>query len=427
MKKMLILACMAIGIVACGKEENNGATSGPVQNSPLTPGQHQQKLEDIALEFVDLFNTNDTKEIIDALNELERCFYYADFPEYSFELLNAMSQAANFSVDGLAKFMTRALYYDYVLDLNDRDMNPLAGNSYTFNDYTYEWDIDRVDSNSVILNWSNASAKISWTSSNYRWTWDNVYDEERYTAYIPLSMEFVLMIDGKQQAKIVIVTNVTNETTMSPEATLYLNGKYVFTVTTTLTEQSIGAQATISVNNSLVAVAQSSVAIYGLTNPDNWIYEDTYTWTDGYGNKHTESWVELDPFSYVYDYVKTGEARLSILDLAIIAQGDFRMVKDEIEEYNDDSERSCDNLCNAINSNSSAVLYYNSTQEKVADIKAQTVEYNGYYSDYYDVEPVVVFPDGSKYAFEGYFSDNKFSALIDTVEDLINWYDRMIG
>lgn len=35
----------------------------------------------------------------------------------------------------------------------------------------------------------------------------------------------------------------------------------------------------------------------------------------------------------MYDYVKTGEARLSILDLAIIAQGDFRMVKDEIEEY----------------------------------------------------------------------------------------------
>ena len=126
MKKILMLACMAIGIVACGQEDNNGATSGPVQNSPLTPGQHQQKLEDIALEFVDLFNTNDTKEIIDALNELERCFYYADFPEYSFELLNAMKQLSQkkkykafLKIVGNGPFLSEAKLLCKELDIED--------------------------------------------------------------------------------------------------------------------------------------------------------------------------------------------------------------------------------------------------------------------------------------------------------------------
>jgi hypothetical protein len=69
---------------------------------------------------------------------------------------------------------------------------------------------------------------------------------------------------------------------------------------------------------------------------------------------------------------------------------------------------------------------YNDTKEKVADIVANTsVYYDDGYADY-DVEPILLFPDGSKFAFEEYFTERAFRDLLERIEELAEEVDDLL-
>ena len=67
---------------------------------------------------------------------------------------------------------------------------------------------------------------------------------------------------------------------------------------------------------------------------------------------------------------------------------------------------------------------YNDTNEKIADVILQTVE-EEYYDQYLDktdyiyyAAPILVFPDGSKFAFEDFFTEESFSDLIERISEI---------
>ena len=48
-----------------------------------------------------------------------------------------------------------------------------------------------------------------------------------------------------------------------------------------------------------------------------------------------------------------------------------------------------------------------------------------YYDEtYYEVEPILLFPDGSKYAFEDYFTERAFGDLLDKLEEIADELDE---
>ena len=144
---------------------------------------------------------------------------------------------------------------------------------------------------------------------------------------------------------------------------------------------------------------------------------------------------------YFAENVKSGSAQIDILELSIVASGDFKGMYEEMLEYDekydyyddewnylpDVAEKYYNKVCDCINDNVSVVIVYNDTKEKVADIVMNVASY---YDDYdeayrYYLEPILLFPDGSKFAFEEYFTERAFGNLIDRLEQMAEHFDDL--
>lgn len=103
-------------------------------------------------------------------------------------------------------------------------------------------------------------------------------------------------------------------------------------------------------------------------------------------------------------------------------------LNDYIEIFYDASsrtqvERAIDNINNCLD----LVVYYDGTDVKQADVIMDYYVYeDDYYGEtYYELEPIIVFPDGSKYAVYEYFDEDSFSGLIDSFELWLDYYEAM--
>ena len=72
-------------------------------------------------------------------------------------------------------------------------------------------------------------------------------------------------------------------------------------------------------------------------------------------------------------------------------------------------------------------VYYDGTSTRQASVEFDpVVEDNGYGDEFYWIEPVLVFGDGSRYFFYDYFDDRIFEDLVEDFEDFINDYEDMV-
>ena len=53
------------------------------------------------------------------------------------------------------------------------------------------------------------------------------------------------------------------------------------------------------------------------------------------------------------------------------------------------------------------------------------VDEDDYYGDYYWIEPVIVFEDGSRYLFYEYFEEDDFEYLIKKFERMVEDYEDL--
>jgi hypothetical protein len=167
------------------------------------------------------------------------------------------------------------------------------------------------------------------------------------------------------------------------------------------------------------------VAANDVTDVDNWLKEEYDSYWD-------ETYYYIEPDEDFVNNVKTGSAQIDILDLSIVASGDFLGMYEDLEElgddYDDESKQYCQKVCDLLNEKVKASIVYNDTKEKVADVVMQVDTYHGYYDEnYYTPEPILLFPDGSKYAFEDYFTEQAFGDLLDKLEEIADevedrWY-----
>ena len=81
----------------------------------------------------------------------------------------------------------------------------------------------------------------------------------------------------------------------------------------------------------------------------------------------------------------------------------------------------CEKVCKLINDKLAVALYYSDTNEKVADVVMEVVSNEFSYDNiYYFSEPVLVFPDGSKFTFDEYFNEQAFGNAIESLFELMN-------
>ena len=394
--------------------------------STLTPGEHKAKLEDIAVEFVNYINPNDFQEIVDALYNLSE---YLEHEEedwvnnpYSEEYNTLAIGVKNLSPLHFQRFATRAMD-EIILDINDPEYNPLAGYVYEWNGD--EWEESKGQNNQIVIKWDNAVATASWgETSRKEWSFREL--ETTAVVYVPNSLSFSLKIDNKEAINIFAEPNITNSKTLAPSVEVKLNGGYTIAASVNADSRGLEVHKLLKKDGKTLFNANAVVAINDLTDVDNWLKSEYDEYWD-----ETEIYIDSDYFA---DQIKSGKVQIDILNLSIVSAGDFQNLVTDIDEtledlYSDDDynntewKKTMEEICDLINEKIQFVVAYNDTEEKVADIVMQVTNYD---DDEYYLEPILLFPDGSKFAFESYFTERAFGDLIDAIEELAEEFEEII-
>lgn len=418
MKKILsslaLCAFIAPLLVGCNKgPESGNNTPGNVDDyntpSTLTPGEHKAKLEDIAVEFIGYVDLADFEDILDALYCLTEYLEYDEEDWYGDEY--AYNELAlgikNLSPIHFQRFATRALE-EVIIDINDPEYNPLAGYVYEWNGD--EWEESKGQSHTIVIKWDDAVATASWgETTRQEWTFREL--EKKTIVYVPNSLTLNVKIDNKEHLNIVAKPNITDSKTLAPSVEVSLNGGYLISASVKADSRGLETHSSIKKGNKTLLNANTVVAINDFTDIDNWLK------TEG---------------EYFADQIKNGKVQIDILNLSIVGAGDFKDLLTDIDEiteglYGDEYDaerwrRKMEDVCDLVNEKVKLIIAYNDTDEKVADIVLQVSRDD---EDYY-VEPILLFPDGSKYAFENYFTETAFGDLIDAIEELADDFEDMM-
>lgn len=414
--------------------ENPGTGEKPGDStSPLTPDEHKQKLENIAIEFVDEFDTADFEALIGSLSYFEDLFEVDDElvegpgDEYIDEATRALK---SFSVAGLINVVTRASE-QFIFDINDEDFD-FNGAVIDFTEESEEPSFE-YDGNlgECVVKWEDSVATFSWGETKGQYTYIDEEEDVEYIVKIPAYINLSLKISGVEHLNINIEPNYTDNHTYAPKITIKLYGGYEIVCENIADNQKLSCAYSLSKNGKRLAGAVAAASIKDFTNPENWYYE----YFDDYYNEYV---TEIAPDIYFEKNVTNGSIQIDILTLTLTAAGDFTGMYDKIEEldskyicwddegnYYEDQEKAYYNdLCELINNTVEFVALYNDTNEKIADIKVQprrSVYDDGGYEDIdYEIDLVLVFPNGSKHVMQDYFTADSF-------EDLINHLSEKFG
>ena len=402
--------------------ENPGTGEEPGDStSPLTPDEHKQKLEDIAIELLDEFDPADFEALINSLSYFEEFFEAEDEwvdgpvedmpvkPEDEEEYIEDMTCALkSFSVAGLINAVTRASE-QMILDVNDEDFD-FNGVVITFNeDGEPIFDEENGNTGECKVMWDESVATFAWGETKGQYTYIDEEEDVEYIVKIPAYINLSLKISGVEHLNINVEPNYTDNHTYAPKITIELNGGYKIVCENIADNQKLSCAYSLSKNGKKIASATATASVNGLTNPDN-LYDE-----------------------YFFEEVTNGSIQIDILTLSLIAAGDFTGMYDKIEaiddKYNwwdetytvyDESQEKAyyDDLCNLINNTVEFIAIYNDTNEKIADVKAQprrTVDDDGDID--YEIDLVLVFPEGEKFVFQNYFTADSFEGLLEYISE----------
>ena len=406
-------------------EENPGNTEDPGEEpgngdstSPLTPDEHKAKLEDIAIKLLEEFDPADFEALIGSLSYFEDFFAVEEdvigpdeeiiIPgedEYIDDTTRALK---SFSVAGLVDAVTRASE-DFILDVNDEGFD-FNGVIITFDEEGEPIFNENGNLGECKVMWNDSVATFTWGESKGEYTYYDEEAEANIVVRIPETINLSLTINGTEHLNVSIAPNIANDT-YTAKVNIKLNGGYEINSQEEADNTKVSCAYSLSKNGKKLAGATATASVNGLTNPDN-LYSE-----------------------YFFDEVTNGSIQIDILTLSLIAAGDFTGMYDKMEEINDkylwlDDEGNYyeaqekafyEEICELINNTVEFVAIYNDTNEKIADVKAQprrTVDIEGDVEDIdYEIDLVLVFPDGSKHVMQNYFTADSFEGLLEYISE----------
>ena len=419
MKRLFtLLALSAISLAtfsAC--KETNAEDPGPKPpHGALTPDEHKQKLENIAIKLVDEFNTEDFETLVGSLISLASYIPYEDEEEDwgdSGSLPETARALKSGSVVAITSAITRATE-QVIIDVNNGAIE-VEGYRFIF-DESGEPSYEELGRTGVVeVAWDNSVATFTWGENNGEYTYTDKEEDIEYVVKTPAYINVSLKIDGTEHLNINVEPKVIDNYTFAPKMTIKLYGGYEIVCQTDADSTKIAGSIVLNKNSKKLISATSEFDINGFTNPDNWVAE----WD--YGNGYTETC--SDPEEYFNANVTTAQFRYDVLTLSIIGRcNDVQMMREEeelLENIRDDYATYYTELSAIMNKYIDIIAVYNDTDEKIADIKWQGF-YNESYDEEYDCvdistgcEPILVFADGSKFSLEQFFTSEDFAGLID--------------
>ncbi len=413
MKKLFsTLALCAIALTTLNscdlfKPEEKKNDAPEYEASKLTPSQHQEKLETIALEIVNAIDPADVEELAISLTTLSE-----RIPEEQQGGAEEFARSINnLDVNNIVALVTRASE-ELILDINDPELG-LGGICVEIKEdgEVIEGVLD--DPRAIMVKWNNDALTLSWGENKGEYTFEDSIEGVKYIVKLPSFIKIAITLNGVEHFSANIEPNVTDNYTYAPALTIKLNGGYELYNKVNANNKGVGVEGSFKKNGKKLIGSAAAISINDLTNPDNW-YDEYYD--EYYGE--TVSDIALG--EYIGENVTNGTVQVDLLTLSIIGTGDLRSVIDEMnaldERYDNGANNEkeyIDEGCAIVNKYLKVMAVYNDTNEKIADVILQTIEEEDYYA-----APILVFPDGSKFAFEDFFTEESFSDLIERIGEI---------
>lgn len=429
----ILLACC---LIACSDDKNDkdGDDTGDYTESPLTPDENKAKLETIGKEFVAKINASDHETVVKSLNNLTDAIDGSNFeellPEYLqgddeyFPPIDDMYPAQllqvikNNDANALMKLATKAV------DDDEYRVSDLEG-IYTYDAKKHEWTISEAK-NKVELRYT-----VEGVASVFTADFSGMKDYTKVDGVnieVPAKTEVSLTVDGAKVMSFVTNIELSNDMYSAKiNSTLSLNDDYSWDITADVKSEKVTSTFKMTVKGEELINGSVEVNGTNMTDPDNI-------------EKNEE------------DILNNGKIDFTIMNIRLQGEGDIKAIMNGLDEIDDMDpwDENFDEAKDKANAEKEMKLYnekmpiagfYVKEKQKFVDVKMGIYsedekvyigwdQVNG--SQYktvkdWDVQPILVFTDKSEMEFETFFTESRFSSLINSVETLLNKYMDMVG
>ena len=387
--RLLFAASVAAAVMSCDNK-NNGTTI------TLSPGENQQRLEDVGNRLISKFRPEVQKTLIEAVD---------DFINYAYEGdLEVLDKYADNVAGNLASVIKSA-----VAEYNFNSVTTLAEPGKSLYDAARVYGIYTYDGTSWEREESSDKLEFRFNTEDGKKVVATVQASkggpelsiEGNTYVIPQNATANVSIDGKTECAITVNTQCNFGSNVDVNISLNANG-YVITESLNANSGSGSCNIDFSIDGESIVSAASTVGGNHLTDPD-YIYENYETIG---GNA-----------SAVVSILNEAQLKGSCSDISAMVR--------ELDNLEwDSSIESARQEAAIYNKYITAGLTYDNATNFVAELEVVAYEYDEY--SFY-TEPIIVFTsDGSRFSLEDYFTEENFGGLIDSFENLYNVYASYI-
>lgn len=430
-KKILMLAAAALMLTACPVKQDP---------EPIDPIDQKNILEDTALKLINAYPSDKFDRFTDVADR----FYeeFIDDEDYDWsdveEYLEEKGEDIYFDeyeekVDG---DKTHYDYYmEFILQMSDIEGQLVFGkNAVTYADYDGTqalFSLDGKDYVAEIVTSGNTHKAIFECTNKGKYEYDYGYgysgsetydDEYYYEVEVPEHLSIKITEDGQD----FIVINLDFTLSFSKDGLDSTKDCFIVTMTFKVDDQEIVIEKTgydASTGKAYVSYAQKQggatvIRAEASAKAKFEIVTERDEWDQGY-----------DEYTFPeFSIAKDVNLNIDILgDVQIKGScSDILSAVDYMDTfYESDKESSVERALANLNNIIDLGIYYSGNSTKQADIVMDYyVEDDPYYdNEWYEMEPIMVFSDGSQFAFEEYFTESSFRRVVRAFE---NWLEDYV-
>lgn len=430
-KKTLMLAAAALTLTACPAKPDP---------EPIDPIEQKNILEETALKLINAYPSDKFDRFTDVADRFCEEFIYDDDYDWSDveEYLEEKGEDIYFDeyeekVDGDKTHYDN--YTEFILQMSDIEGQLVFGkNAVTYADYDGTQALFSLDGKDYVAEivTSGKTHKAIFECTNkgkyeydygYGYSGSQTYDDEYYyEVEVPEHLSIKITEDGQD----LIVINLDFTLSFSRDGLDSTKDCFIVTMTFKVDDQEIVIEKTgydASTGKAYVSYAQKQggatvIRAEASAKAKFEIVTEKSEWENGYDEYTYPEFTLAKDVSISIDVLGDVQIKGSCSD--ILSAVDYM---DAFYESEKESavERALANLNNIIDLG----IYYYGNNDKQADIVMDYyIEDDPYYdNEWYEMEPIMVFSDGSQFAFDEYFTESSFRSVVRAFE---NWLEDYV-
>lgn len=423
MKKIFYFAIVsALALTSCHKDKEDIVTpdapkgKGDVTEA-LSNTSAQEKLESYATEFVDKFKPEDQKKVISTLKTLADLFDELGEPEDWSEDTDELIQVKKTPVASYANNMAASLTtkdYSKATEIDDEfffEFDDFAG---VYEEQNDGW--NRTDSKDIVFKFksdgSNCEFKAVKTGSTIQETFND--DGDKYKFGAPSGVEITLTADG--------------ETLLKTSAKADYKSRESLVVNVTCTVANLSASSETSITNTKISDKQT-VSVDGstLVFTEFAINGNHFTDVSHFENLLTEESQEIA----LKDYITAMNGSINVMgNVQITCNSNLSDYFANTEAMDYETAEDAKKFCDEWNKSTIVKFFYSGTDVLQGTLKLQPylidswTSYRGTKYEEWGTQAIICFEnDGSTFAFEDYFNQDKFANTDNQVQTLLDKYE----